>query len=118
MKKQNGLTLSGLLIVCFILVFVALLGFKLFTPYMQYITIEKTFKEIANDPEVKNGTIKDVRNSFAKHSIIDNISAIGSDDLDISKNGDDLTISASYSVKIPLFYNISLLLDFSPSSDN
>jgi len=118
MKKQRGLSLSGLIAVCFILIVVALLGFKLFSPYMEFFTIQKTFKEIANDPEVKNGTIKDVRTAFAKHSMIDNTSAIGSDDLEISKDGSDIAISASYSVKVPLFYNISLVIDFNPSSAN
>jgi len=118
MDKQRGLTLGGFIVICFIVIFVALLGFKLFTPYMQYLTIKKTLQQIANDPEVKSGPIKDVKMAYIKHAMIDNIDAVGPDDLDIEKDGDNLTISAAYSVKVPLFYNVSLLIDFNASSEN
>ena len=118
MEKQRGLSLGGFIVVCFILILVALLGFKLFTPYVQYFTIQKTLKQIANDPEVKSGTVKDIKLAFVKHSMIDNINAIGADDLDINRDGNDLVLSASYTVKVPLVANISLLIDFNASSNN
>jgi len=117
MKKQSGLTLGGFIVICFILIFVALLGFKLFTPYMQYLTIQKTLKEIANDPEMKSGNAHDIKMAYVKHSMIDNIDAIGPDDIDIEKDGDTLMLSAAYSVKVPLVANVSLLIDFNASSN-
>jgi hypothetical protein len=118
MKKQRGVTLSGLIIVCFIIIFVALLGFKLFTPYMQYFTVVKTFKQIANDPEMKGASAHDIKMAYSKHAMIDNIDNVGPDDIDIEKDGDTLILSATYSVKVPLVQNISLLIDFNASSNN
>ena len=116
MKKQRGVGMTGFIIICFLIVLLAILGFKLFTPYMQYFTIQKNFKAIANNPEVKNGTRRDVMVSWQRATVIDNITAINGDDIEVTKEGNEMVISAAYSVKVPLFYNISILIDFTPSS--
>lgn len=116
MKKQAGVSLSGMIFVLFVLFFVAILGFKLFTPYMEFFTIQKNFKAMAANPELKGASRKDIVNAFERYKIIDNTTAITSEDIEINKDGADIVISASYSVKVPLVANVSLLIDFAPSS--
>jgi hypothetical protein len=48
--------------------------------------------------------------------MIESITAIGEDDIEVTKDGNTLVISASYSVKVPLVANVSLLIDFAPRS--
>ncbi len=116
MKKQRGVSMGGFIVICFLLVFVAILGFKLFTPYMQYFTIKKTFKTLSANPEVKAGTRKDLMQWWSRSTVIDNITAINGEDIEFTKEGNDVVISAVYSVRVPLFYNISLVIDFAPTS--
>src|SRR5271170_8526308 len=118
MEKQSGLSLIGFIMICFVIIFVALLGFKLFTPYVQYFTVQKTLKDIANDPEMKSGNARDIKAAYVRHSMIDNIDNVSPDDIVIEKDGDNLILTASYSVKVPLIYNVSLLIDFNASSNN
>ena len=116
MKKQLGVSLGGLIIFSFVLVFVALLGFKLFTPYMQFFTIQKTLRAVAANPEMKSTSPREIQKAFERYSMIDNITAISSADVEVTKDGNELILSASYSVKVPLVANVSLLLDFNPTS--
>jgi hypothetical protein len=116
MNRQKGVTLSGLIIVLFLLMMVALLGFKLFTPYSQYFTIQKVFKAVAAKPEAKSGNRKDVLAAWSSYATVENISTISGEDIEVTKDGNAVVISASYSVKVPLFRNISLLIDFNPTS--
>ena len=116
MGKQRGVGMAGFIFICFVLVFVAILGFKLFTPYMQYFTIKKTFQTLAANPEVRAGTRKDMITYWARATVIDNITAIDGEDIEFTKDGNNVVISAAYSVKVPLFYNVSLLIDFAPTS--
>jgi hypothetical protein len=118
MKKQHGVTLTGLIMFSFILVFVALLGFKLFTPYSQYFTLVKTFKVLAANPEVRTGSRGQAMGVWSRYAQIDNITAIDGNDIEITKDGNDVVLSASYSVKVPLFANINLLIDFNPTSSS
>jgi hypothetical protein len=116
MKKQLGVSLSGLIMVCVVVILVLLLGFKVFTPITEYLAIQKIFKSLANDPEVKSGGKGEFSRKWASYAQIENISAISGDDLEITRDGGNMTISATYQKKVPLFKNVSLLIDFSPTS--
>ncbi len=116
MKKQMGVSLSGLLMFSVALIFVSLLGFKLFKPYTEYFAIQKIFRSIATKPEVRNGTRRDFNSAWAGFAQIEGISSIKGDDVEITKEGNGVVLSASYQTKVPLFKNISLLIDFAPTS--
>jgi len=76
MRHQRGVTLSGLLVSCVVIIFVALLGFKLFTPYTEYFSIKKTFKSIAANPEVKNGGKREMTQVWERYATIERITAM------------------------------------------
>lgn len=116
MRKQRGITLTGLIVVLVLLGMAATLGFKLFNPYMQYFTIKKTFKTLAQNPELGGGNRREVLNAYQRYSLIDSITSISEEDIEVKKDGNTLVIRANYSVKVPLVANISLLVDFAPSS--
>ncbi len=110
MRRQRGLSLLGLILVGGILVFVAIIGMKLVPAYIEYFTIQRTVRELSRSPE--SMTVRDIMGSFDKHSQIDDISSITGKDLEISKTGNSVTIVAAYQKKVPLFANISVLIDF------
>lgn len=114
--KQRGLSFSGFIVGAFILVLASITGLKLIPAYMQNAQINNLFVTIANDPEMQKASPRDIRMSFSKRASIDAITAISAEDIDIASNGGRLVLSASYAVKVPLAGNISLYLDFSPSS--
>ena len=116
MKKQRGITLTGLIVILVLLGVGAMLGFKLFNPYMQYFTIKKTFKTLAQNPELRSGNRREVVSAYQRYSLIDSITSISEEDIEVRKDGNTIVISANYSVKVPLVANISLLVDFAPSS--
>ena len=97
-------------------IFAAIFTMKLVPAYVEYAQINKIFKSIAHDPELQGGTIKNVRESYSKRAMIDNVSVLAADDIEIAKGASGISLSASYQVKIPLVANISLLLDFTSSS--
>jgi hypothetical protein len=113
-RKQQGVTLSGLLIVCVLLVAVAIIGFKLFPAFNDYLKVKKAVTDIANNPEYK-GSIPEMRLAFGRRATIDDIKAV--QDLDITRQGDRPVISAAWTVKVPLFYNVSACMDFEARSE-
>jgi hypothetical protein len=75
------------------------------------------FNEIVRDPNMAKASPRDIRNSFDRRASIDAITVIKSDEIEIAGGDGRLELSASYSVKVPLFGNASILLEFNPSSD-
>ncbi len=116
MLKQKGLTLSGFMTWAIICAFGALLAFKLGPAYMDDMTIQKHFKTIANDSTYSSGVRRDIENAFNNRAQVDRIEAITAKDIVINKDGGRLSLSASYTVRVPLVYNISACMDFSPSA--
>lgn len=114
-RKQSGVSLSGLLISAVILAMLALLGMKAGPEYLEYFQIVKAVKTISNDPGASS-TVADVRKAFDRQATIDNIQAVTAKDLEVSKEGGVLVVSFAYERRVPLFYNVSLLLDFQGSS--
>ncbi len=116
MRKQQGLTITGLLIVSAVLVFVAIIGFKLAPSYIEYFTIKRVVNDIAT--ENRGGSVKEVMSAFDRRAQIDDIRALRGRDLDVSKTGEGFEIRAEYSVLVPLFANVSAQIDFVAENTN
>lgn len=114
--KQHGLSFSGFIAGVVVLVLVSIFGLKLIPAYMQDARIKNLFVVIANDPDMQKATPRDIRISFEKRADIDDVRAIKAEDIQIDKDGERLVLSASYPVLIPLAGNVSLYLEFNPSS--
>jgi hypothetical protein len=112
MNQQRGLSLIGLLIVSAVLVFFALVGFKLLPSYIEYWTVQRIISDIGRSPELRGGTILSVQNAFDRRATIDNVNSIKGKDLEVSKVGDGYEIAANWSTRVPLFGNINACLDF------
>lgn len=117
LKQQRGVSLSGLVTFLVIFIVVAMISMKLIPAYMENATIQRDMNAIVHDPAMQNATAEEIKESFSKRaSIMDNVTAVGPNDLELSKDNGVLVISASYSVKIPFAGNVSLLIDFKPTS--
>lgn len=116
MNSQRGITLTGFLVFAILAVVVLLIGFKVGPSYMEYYTIQKTFRAMASEPSLKTATRGEFNSAFNARAGVDNIKSIGYDDVQIEKDGNGIVLSAEYSVKVPLFSNVSVLMEFRPSS--
>lgn len=115
--KQSGVTFGGFIMILALLGGLAIFAMKLIPAYMESGKIQKAFDAIVHDPAMQAGTVADIKDSFYKRAItMDNVSSITQNDIEISKEGNSLRLSASYSKKIPLTGNVSLLLEFNPSA--
>jgi hypothetical protein len=114
MNRQRGVALSGLLFWGVLFFLVAILGMKVGPEYLNYFNILKAVKSVAAISSGK--TVAEIRTSYDKQADIGYIKSLQSTDLDISKDGNDVVISFAYESRVPLFANISLLIDFQGSS--
>ena len=112
MQKQRGLSLIGLLIVSAIIVFVALIGFKVLPKYIEYFTVQRIVKDLAHDTELRGGTVKQLQSAFDRRALIDNVTSITGSDLEVTKVGDGFEVIGTWSTRVPLFGNVSACIDF------
>ncbi len=115
-RRQRGLTFANFLLVAILIVFVAIGGMKVIPAYVENRTIAHILDTIAHDPDMRDAQPADIRNSFDKRAMVNNITVVSSNDVQIQKAPTGLILSLKYNVKIGLFGNMSLLLEFDTSS--
>ena len=92
-----------------------LVGFKVTPSVVEYYGIKKAITTVAGEA-TPGTTVTDIRNAFMRRQAIDDFSSVDGKDLDISKDGGDVVISVAYDKKIPLFANVSLLIEYEATS--
>jgi hypothetical protein len=116
MRRQQGITLSGFLLWSVVLIFAALLAFKIGPPYLEYLLVKKHLKAIAEESEARGGQRRDVELAYSKRSQIEDTPSVQPKDIAISKEGDGVVLSVEYTVCRPVVANIRACMDYSASS--
>jgi len=91
-------------------------GLKLLPHYIEYFSIKTVIAAMSVSEEVKSGTVAEIRNSFERRAVIDNITAVKGLDLEISKDNNETVVSAAWQARIALFPGYTLLIDFDAST--
>jgi hypothetical protein len=114
-SKQRGLSMTTLLVSAVVIIFGAISGMKIAPAYMEYGKVKKAVSAVAM--EGRTATVADVRKGFDRRAQIDDINVIGGQDLEVSKEGNEVVVSFAYSKKVGLAGNVSLLIEFAGASN-
>jgi len=115
-SRQRGI---GFITLCLYFVVggvIVLGGLKMLPHYIEYFSIKKVIAAMAASEEVKSGTVAEIRQSFDRRAVIDNIVAVKGLDLEISKENNETVVSAAWQPRIALFPGYTLLVDFEAST--
>ena len=116
MKRQRGMGFAGVLATLVGIIFLAIIGMKMVPAYLEYFAIKQAVAAITQGGQLRSATVADVRKAFELRQAVDDFTAVGPKDLEITKDGNEIVVSFAYEKRIPLFYNISILIDFAGSS--
>src|SRR5487761_2267004 len=114
-NKQRGISFLAVFLIGVVLALAAVGAMKIAPAYSDFMTAKKDMLAVAGS-EGRTGSVVDIRKAFDRRADIDSITVVTGADLAISKDSGDTVISFAYSKKIPLFANVSLLIDFAASS--
>jgi hypothetical protein len=117
MQRQRGVTFVGMIFIGGLIVFVAVIGLRLIPAYIEYATILNHVRDLARSPDARGASEREIQQLFNRRAQIDNVSAVTGDDLEVTKDGDQVHIVAAYSTKVKLIGNVSACIDFTASSD-
>ena len=113
LKQQRGISLMGLLVVLVIVIVVALFGMKIIPSFLEYRTAKSIIQAIARSG-VTNA--QDVRRAFETRTAIDHVESVRAQDLQVSREGNQMVISFAYRKEIPLFTNVGLYIEYAADS--
>jgi Tfp pilus assembly major pilin PilA len=108
---QRGLSMIGFLFVAVVVVVCVMIGFRVAPAYIEYYSVKQALQDSLADAKDLNSAIE-IRKAFQRHADAGYIESVTERDVDIVKNKNEVTASATWTRKLPLVGNASLLLDF------
>ena len=108
-RAQRGLSLIGLIFILFIVVVLALFSFKLIPSFLEYRAARNAIEAIAAQ---NLASPMEARKAFDARAMIDDVNSVKPDDLEISKEGNQLVIGFAYRKEVPLFPGVGLYIDY------
>lgn len=111
MRKQRGMSLIQLIVTLGVLGFLGIMAAKLMPAYIEYFQVKKLFSAMEQNGDLK-GTVRDIRRGYDTRNAIEDVKSVRGEDIEVSKEGGETVITATWSVKVPMVYNASACLDF------
>ena len=108
---QRGLSMLGFLFVAVVAVITVMIGFRVMPAYIEHYSIQKAMKQALDETRDLNMTAE-IRNNFQKHADAGYIESINGKDLEVVKTRNEVSVTASWTRKLPMVANVSLLLEF------
>ena len=112
--KQLGISLGGLMVGAAIFIVLAMFGMKLGPSYLEFFAIKKAVNAIAE--EKSGASVAEIRKTWDARATIDDISSVKGSDIEITKEGGAVTITATYRKEVPLVGNMGVYIDFRAAS--
>jgi Tfp pilus assembly major pilin PilA len=112
-RRQQGISLLGLILVLAVLGFAGVLGLKIVPTYTEYRAIQNA---IVTAKAVGGNSVVEIQKAFDASATTGYISSINSRDLVIGKENGEMEVSFAYEKKIPLIGPASLLLEYQGST--
>lgn len=111
-KEQCGLSLMGLIAVLFIVVVVALFAMKIIPSFLEFRTAKTAIELVARSAQ----NPAEARRAFENRATIDNIESIRPQDLEITREGNQLVIAFAYRKEVTLVGPVGLYIDYKANS--
>ena len=109
MRKQSGISLMNLIIGLGVLGFLGVMAAKLLPSYVEYFSVKKMFASMEQAGDLK-GSVRDIRASFERRNAIEDVKSVRGEDLEVTKEGGEAVVTATWSVRIPMVSNVSQCL--------
>jgi Domain of unknown function (DUF4845) len=110
-NRQGGLTMTGFLFTAIVAVAVVMIGFRMVPPYIEYFTVKKIMAKTLDDSK-QGFSLYQFRRDFDLKASADYIDSVQGSDIQVTKEGNNLVATASWTRTLHLVGNVSLLLEF------
>jgi Tfp pilus assembly major pilin PilA len=115
MRRQQGMTLIGMVFVAIIAGIFVLAAIRLTPIYLEYMKVDAALDAMKNDLDGSNAGPGQIRTSLERRFDIDDVKSIRSRDVVIERSANGHTVKADYEGRTPFLANVYLVVDFKKS---
>ena len=111
-RRQEGITALGFLIVAAFLGLFALAAIKLVPVYLENAKIRATLQKVKEEHDGNRATVQDIRTSIQRRFNIESVNALQIGDVEIKRISGGYSVDASYDARVSYLGNIYLVAEF------
>ncbi|MDX1569469.1 MAG: DUF4845 domain-containing protein [Xanthomonadales bacterium] len=115
-KRQQGLTLIGLVIILALLIFGGFIAMKLFPIYQEAFSVKAALNGLQQEPGIEKKSPAEIKQQLWNRFYVSYVESVQKQDVTISKR-DGYVISIVYEVRKPLIGNLDVVAKFDFSVD-
>jgi hypothetical protein len=108
---MKGVGLVQLIVTLGVLAFVGVMLAKMMPSYLEFFSVKKMLAAMEQTGETK-GTVREIRSAYERRNNIEDVKSVRPEDLEITKEAGETVVTATWSARVHLFYNLSACLDF------
>lgn len=112
MKKQNGMSISGFIVVLALLGGIAFFIVKVAPVYSEYYSVVNSVKAVAQDPEARGKSTGEVYKLLLKRFQISYVDNVPKEAVKVTREKGKATLVVEYEVRRPLIYNLDYVAKF------
>lgn len=120
--SQRGLSSLGWLLVLLIAGFSLTLAFKMVPAYADNIYIQDALKSLTEFENTERGyagmSDSAIRDHLGNYFMINNVRSAAAKSLKIDRKSDKVLVNMDYEVRVPLFYNVDVVMKFRNQFDS
>ncbi len=109
-RRQQGLSIVGFVLVAAFVAMAAVVGFKMLPAYIEYFSVQKAVRGALDD--AVDGQPATVRRFFERRINADYIDSVRWQDLEVTKENNQIVGRIEWEKRLPLIANVSLVIDF------
>ena len=110
-KRQQGLTIIGFILVAAVVIIFGMVGFRTLPSYIEYFTVKKVLAKTLQDSR-EGFSMYTFRRDFDLKASADYIDSVNGSDIEVTKEGNNLVATATWTKTLHIIRNMSLLLEF------
>ena len=112
LKKQQGMTGIGVLMIVFLICFFSFITIKIVPVYLDNYSVKSIVKALKEEPNIAKKSTNAVRTMIMKRLRINGILDLKKENIKVKKFAGKLDVSIEYQIRRPLFGNLDVLISF------
>jgi hypothetical protein len=112
LRRQKGASFFAIIILLVMVGMVLLFALKVAPAYMNNNVIVNAMDGMINNNDFESMSIAEVRSSLQRSLVTNNIRDFSTSNAVLTREGDDSFVDINYESRVPLFYNIDIVVVF------
>jgi hypothetical protein len=113
-RRQNGMTYLGMLIMLIVIAFFAIVLIKVAPLYMEHFKVKSSLDSLAQEAKDDQSVLSpiEVEKHLLNRLSINDVQHVTKDDIKITREGRKMVVEVDYEARVTLFDNLDLVARF------